>query len=804
MLVRPLLLALAAMPAWAGVPATCPAGSPIGLFELEVKPPNPGPSIPLPAINRIEPGSALIYRPGPHPFANLKDARVAMILVPADKSPMEVLDPQPAGTKAEWPVNHPLSVVALVWGPNGLDKGKMESLVTKNGEVIEQLADYASKTEQMEGVLEALSGRSGNPTQDVDVTLSAFGTQYSAATRLDRSGTLDQQTLDAIRSLNPAIASYDPLAPQGSQRLQQSAGLAASVAGLFFGTGVGLAAGGGALFVNLRTLFFPRSEFRAAFTQKTGPDQLVMCGKPGMAQARTRVAFLWAARIANASAPDLSIQQPAHAAIGVTSPVAMRIAKGEWSQILRVHGWTLVQEGTGKEWPASISADKDKKTIELNLAGSQVVPGDYHLRAKWDWDDLPIAGEIHIHGLTNLAGVRLTPQSQDTLIAGAGRILIELEGADFEFVQKLELKNPRERYTPPVTVNFTLPQGLRAGPQPKFEAEIDTRDLKAGLYQLRFTQVDGKTHETTIKVLQPPPRLTDCPLRFNLGEDQQRVVLTGTGLDRIEKIDAGQVAVALAPPEGEDRRTITVRLSDRVRKGDRIAFQAKVRDMDAPLMWKNAAEIVGPRPRIGGIETSLPAEAGVGLKPGELPSGGFVSFVLSARNFTPSSVLTLGCAEDSFTLHPLKIHVGEQDRSATLRIATPESLFLSVDPASVGQSGCTLSATLSNEVEGSSDAKTLGRIVRLPRIESFQLTGEKAGEAGYVGILKGQDLELIAKTGWDTGNGVPVTALPAPVAGDTLRQSLKVVLPWPAPAPHAPLYIWLRGEIEGRATAVQY
>jgi hypothetical protein len=213
---------------------------------------------------------------------------------------------------------------------------------------------------------------------------------------------------------------------------------------------------------------------------------------------------------------------------------------------------------------------------------------------------------------------------------------------------------------------------------------------------------------------------------------------------------------------------------------------------------------VGPRPRIDRIETSLPAQGVVGLKPGELPSGGFVSFVLNAGNFTPASALTLGCVENSFTLQPLEIHVGERDARATLRIATPESLFLSFDPGVVGQSGCTLAATLSNAVEGRSDAKTLGRIVRLPRIESFELTNEKVDGAGYVGILKGQDLELIAKTGWDAMNGMPVNALPAPVSGETMRQSLRVTLPWPSPSPHAPLYIWLRGETEGRATAVQY
>jgi hypothetical protein len=40
--------------------------------------------------------------------------------------------------------------------------------------------------------------------------------------------------------------------------------------------------------------------------------------------------------------------------------------------------------------------------------------------------------------------------------------------------------------------------------------------------------------------------------------------------------------------------------------------------------------------------------------------------------------------------------------------------------------------------------------------------------------------------------------------GEHPSQSLRVVLPWPAPGPHAPLYVWLRGEPQGRKTSVTY
>src|ERR1035438_10054518 len=35
-----------------------------------------------------------------------------------------------------------------------------------------------------------------------------------------------------------------------------------------------------------------------------------------------------------------------------------------------------------------------------------------------------------------------------------------------------------------------------------------------------------------------------------------------------------------------------------------------------------------------------------------------------------------------------------------------------------------------------------------------------------------------------------------------LLQTLRIAMPWPSPTPKAPLFVWLRGETEGRATRV--
>jgi hypothetical protein len=102
---------------------------------------------------------------------------------------------------------------------------------------------------------------------------------------------------------------------------------------------------------------------------------------------------------------------------------------------------------------------------------------------------------------------------------------------------------------------------------------------------------------------------------------------------------------------------------------------------------------------------------------------------------------------------------------------------------------------------GKSDPFTLGKVVRLPRIESFALTDEKSPD-GFYGLLKGFDLDTIDKTGWASATGLSVADLPRPVTGEGARQTLRIAMPWPSPSPKAPLFVWLRGETDGRATKV--
>src|SRR5262249_18423534 len=142
---------------------------------------------------------------------------------------------------------------------------------------------------------------------------------------------------------------------------------------------------------------------------------------------------------------------------------------------------------------------------------------------------------------------------------------------------------------------------------------------------------------------------------------------------------------------------------------------------------------------------------------------------------------------------------GEKLPTAQLS-SSADALFLSLVPGAVGTSGCTLTVAIETAT-GKSDPFALGKIVRLPRIETFALSDEKASD-GFYATLRGFDLETIDKTGWDARTGIAVVELPRPIAGEGAKQSLRIAMPWPSPSPKAPLSIWLRGESEPRATKV--
>jgi hypothetical protein len=237
--------------------------------------------------------------------------------------------------------------------------------------------------------------------------------------------------------------------------------------------------------------------------------------------------------------------------------------------------------------------------------------------------------------------------------------------------------------------------------------------------------------------------------------------------------------------------------------GSRRDLRLLVRDYSAPLLLPAALLMAGERPTIREVEPSVPAGLPIALRKGELLSGVMTNLLLRVDGATASSSLTIRCrggaSPDPVTAGP---NSSGDDR---VRVQPPQAgaMFLSLD-AGRWAPGCTLTAALDTPEQGRSKPVELGKVVRMPAIESFRLTEESAGEGMFWGVLTGRDLVLIEKTGWDEANGQPVTEIPAAIVGQGSQQSLRVRMPWPSPTPHAPLFVWLRGESEGRVTTVRY
>jgi hypothetical protein len=293
-------------------------------------------------------------------------------------------------------------------------------------------------------------------------------------------------------------------------------------------------------------------------------------------------------------------------------------------------------------------------------------------------------------------------------------------------------------------------------------------------------------------------------LRANIGEEKQTLTLHGSGLDRILAISSEGGAFDLAAGGTPAARDTVFRLDAQAKQGDRFALRLKVQGIEEPLDIPGALEVIGRRPRIDAVRKSLPQENSVALRPDEVPAGVAVSFALSVVNLDATPTVEVGCSGEHDMRQKVALSPGDRNSGVKLDIAGEGMLFLSLDPGVIGQPGCRLTAVVATQSSGRSDPYGLGQVVRVPRIDQFSLTDEKLGEGVYAGILKGQDLDTIEKTGWDAEHGTPVQSIPAAAPGEAQRQSLKVAMPWPAPAPHAPVFVWLRGESQGRATGARY
>src|ERR1700686_598257 len=197
-----------------------------------------------------------------------------------------------------------ISLAAVVYGPSGLSRRKGVKFLSQDEVLIAQLADYADKTAQAEQLVATLSNTESS-SASVNAALNGFASQYGFAVQIDKNAPVAAQAETLFATMNPQLATYNPLTSSTASRAGQTASLTAAAATLFFGSPVGLAAGGTAMLLDLRSIAFPDTQFRASFAQPLKDFSVNLCGQQGPAPPHTRVAYIWASRIPHAPLPAI-------------------------------------------------------------------------------------------------------------------------------------------------------------------------------------------------------------------------------------------------------------------------------------------------------------------------------------------------------------------------------------------------------------------------------------------------------------------------------------------------------------------
>lgn len=779
--------------------ATCPAGGPLGEVDLQVKLGDASEPLPFASIVHLTENDTVQYAP----VSRGRDKRpgeVALVLVPAKiagKDQLLVTDVRDADKPQEWVIPRTVALVAFVYGPQGLSKKKVRSFLSQDSLLVAQMADYADKTSQTEALLAALSSSESSPAS-MNAALNGFASQYGVSTaQIDKTAPPAAQAQALFAAMNPQLSSYSPLAATGATRAAQTASLATAAAGLFFGSPVGLLAGGTGMLLDLRSIAFPDTQFRSAFAQVIKGPRLNFCGERGTTPPRTRIAYVWASRIPNAPTPKIQIGDAHFIAAGQKSPVTAEVADPDWKFLQRARKWTL-QSDDHRSFGVPIVKLQNQKSVEVDLTKVNVPPGEYHLAGYWDWAPFEATGTINVRPLSDFNKAKLKPESQDQLLANTGKTPVTLIGSDFEFTSKVELKRSGDEFGTPEPVKFLLPKGPRLGPQDHMDVQVDTRDLAPGPYEFLLAQGNDKVRSVQFAILPNPPHIADFPIIVNEGVTTQHYVLKGERLDQIVRLEAAGAAFDLGPASaGGSERNVTVRLQDG-KPGRILPVQAYLQGRSEPQTFSKGLEVTGPLPVIASSRLSLPAGMAIRTSGDEFPAGSTLSAMLDVKNIDRTSKLQLGCAEGASD--QISLSIGKRTQNSELQQLSPDQLFLSFDTASL-PAPCTLQAAIDSGKSGVSSPITLAHLIRVPQIESVSSVPDPAG-AQRIGLdLKGTSLEMIEKAGWDNESGVGTTGLPTPLPGEGQKQMLHLNLP-ASPAPDAPLYIWLRGDKEGRATSI--
>ena len=124
----------------AAVPRACTGSSTLGTVRIAVRGPKDAAGLPLKSICSIPSGMHLIWDPVHLPPSSVAKGKVAALIIPADGGRLIALKPRPAGTREEWEMPTSPGVVAVIFGPQGLSMGKVESMVARDQFLLNELA----------------------------------------------------------------------------------------------------------------------------------------------------------------------------------------------------------------------------------------------------------------------------------------------------------------------------------------------------------------------------------------------------------------------------------------------------------------------------------------------------------------------------------------------------------------------------------------------------------------------------------------------------------------------------------------
>jgi len=332
------------------------------------------------------------------------------------------------------------------------------------------------------------------------------------------------------------------------------------------------------------------------------------------------------------------------------------------------------------------------------------------------------------------------------------------------------------------------------------DVQLKTQSLAPGAYELLITQQDGNSRSVKFKVLPNPPKIENLPIIVNRGAATQHFVLRGERLGQITKLEAPGAIFQLSPAAPDQtERDITADLRSAPEPGARISVHVFVQDRSEPLVLANALEITGPLPVIAGAKLSLPAGLAIAIRPAEFPAGYTLNALLDVKNFDRTSVLRLRCADG--VGGEASLHIGGKTAQWSLQQLSADQLFLAFDSTGM-PAGCSLQALVDRGREGSSRPFELAHILRLPMIDSVTVSAEEPQDGARQYRITGENLEIVQRLGWTENEPVDVFALPIPQPGPGLKQSLDVQLPDPR-TPDATLWLWLRGDRQGRASTIK-